>query len=130
MSYLRELREIADEYHSTIKLRNFTKTVDKLKEERTLARRNKPLTEQISELMLTLPPQLRDRPWSMAELVARLTGKYRDRPHTQHVGMALMPIEHLLDRCPRNNDLNFAQPTMHSTNLFIFNSTFRAECRS
>ncbi len=92
MSYLRELREIADEYHSTIKLRNFTKTVDKLKEERTLARRNKPLTEQISELMLTLPPQLRDRPWSMAELVARLTGKYRDRPHTQHVGMALRQL--------------------------------------
>ena len=49
----------------------------------------KPLTEQIEELLRTLAPPLRDRPWSMAELVTRLQGKYRDRPHTQHVGTAL-----------------------------------------
>jgi hypothetical protein len=49
----------------------------------------KPIDVQIVELMLTLPPQLRDRPWSMAELVTRLTGKYRDRPHPQNVGDAL-----------------------------------------
>ena len=56
-------------------------------------RRNKPLTEQIENLMRTLPPQLRDRPWSMAELVSRLQGKYRDRPHTQHVGIALRQLQ-------------------------------------
>jgi hypothetical protein len=49
----------------------------------------KSLDDQIVELMRTLPPQLRDRPWSMAELVQRLTGKYRDRPHAQNVGEAL-----------------------------------------
>jgi hypothetical protein len=50
----------------------------------------KPLDDQIVELMRTLPPQLRDRPWSMAELVQRLTGKYRDRPHAQCVSAALL----------------------------------------
>ncbi len=50
----------------------------------------KPLDQQITELMRSLPPQLRDRPWSMAELVQRLQGKYRDRPHGQQVGEALL----------------------------------------
>ena len=52
----------------------------------------KPLTEQIIELMKATPPQLLNRPWSMAELVARLEGKYRDRPHPQEVGQALRTI--------------------------------------
>ena len=51
-----------------------------------------PLTEQIIELMKSTPPQLLNRPWSMAELVARLDGKYRDRPHAQNVGKALRII--------------------------------------
>jgi hypothetical protein len=50
----------------------------------------KPLDQQITELMRSLPPQLRDRPWSMAELVQRLQGKYRDLPHSQQVGEALL----------------------------------------
>ncbi len=54
-----------------------------------LSVRVKPLDEQITDLMATLPPALRDRPWSMAELVARLIGKYRARPHPQKVGDAL-----------------------------------------
>jgi hypothetical protein len=54
------------------------------------AKRAKPLDDQIVELMRTLPSQLRDRPWSMAELVQRLSGKYRDRPHGQQVGEALL----------------------------------------
>jgi hypothetical protein len=49
----------------------------------------KPLDDQITELMRTLPPALRNRPWSMAELTQRLAGKYRDRPHAQQVGQAL-----------------------------------------
>jgi hypothetical protein len=52
----------------------------------------KPLEDQIVELMRTLPPPLRDRPWSMAELVTRLTGKYRDRPHGQNVSAALLRL--------------------------------------
>ncbi len=52
-------------------------------------RRTKPLTEQITELMRTLPPSIRNRPWSMADLVSRLQGKFHDRPHGQHVGAAL-----------------------------------------
>jgi len=52
----------------------------------------KPLTDQIIELMKSTPPQLLNRPWSMAELVARLDGKYRDRPHAQNVGKALRII--------------------------------------
>ncbi len=52
-------------------------------------KRTKPLDQQITELMRSLPPALRDRPWSMDELVSRLSGKYRDRPHPQHVGEAL-----------------------------------------
>lgn len=49
----------------------------------------KPLTEQITELMQSLPYALKNKPWSMQELVSRLHGKYRDRPHAQLVGIAL-----------------------------------------
>ncbi len=52
-------------------------------------RRAQPLDQQIVDLMSALPPQLRNRPWSMAELIQRLSGKYRDRPHAQKVGEAL-----------------------------------------
>ncbi len=51
-----------------------------------------PLTEQITELMQTLPYALKNKPWSMQELVSRLDGKYRDRPHTQLVGIALRQL--------------------------------------
>ena len=47
------------------------------------------LDVQIIELMRTLPPQLRNRPWSMADLVQRLTGRYRAHPHAQHIGQSL-----------------------------------------
>ncbi len=56
---------------------------------RHLERRTKPLTEQITELMISLPPTMQSRAWTMAELVSRLQGKYRDRPHAQNVGAAL-----------------------------------------
>ncbi len=49
----------------------------------------KPLDQQIVELMRSLPPTLRDRPWSIQELVNRLEGRYRQRPHAQGVGQAL-----------------------------------------
>lgn len=52
-------------------------------------RQVKPLADQIAELMASLPPAMRNRPWSMQELVQRLSGRYRARPHAQHVGDAL-----------------------------------------
>jgi len=50
---------------------------------------DQPLTEQIEELMRSLSPAQRDRPWSMEELVARLQGRYNARPHPMNVGQAL-----------------------------------------
>ena len=52
----------------------------------------KPLTEQITKLMQSLPNALKNKPWSMQELVSRLDGKYRDRPHAQLVGIALRQL--------------------------------------
>lgn len=49
----------------------------------------KPLDQQIVELMRSLPPALRDRPWSIQDLVNRLEGRFRQRPHSQGVGQAL-----------------------------------------
>ena len=51
-----------------------------------------PLTLQIQELMLSLPPASRDRPWSMEELVSRLRGRYRLKPHPMNIGAALRAI--------------------------------------
>lgn len=50
--------------------------------------RDTPIIEQIENLMRILPPYIRDRPWHMADLVNSLHGRYRERPHPQHVGAA------------------------------------------
>jgi len=86
-SYLEELRAYRDEQHRLHELKqeaeaDFASSIRPIK-------RPKPLDDQIAELMRTLPPKLRNRPWSMAELVQRLAGKYRARPHAQQVGEAL-----------------------------------------
>lgn len=52
-------------------------------------KRTRPLDDQITELMRTFPPALRERPWSIAELVCQLDGRYRAHPHAKHVGEAL-----------------------------------------
>lgn len=57
--------------------------------QREKARRVPPLPDQITELMQSLPPQLRDRPWAMQELVPRLSGRWRDHPHPQQIAAAL-----------------------------------------
>ena len=49
----------------------------------------KPLDQQIVELMRSMAPAVRDRPWSIKELVARLAGKTNARPHASAVGQAL-----------------------------------------
>lgn len=48
-----------------------------------------PLDQQIVALMATLSPAQANRPWNMEELLLRLQGRYRDRPHAQQVGQAL-----------------------------------------
>jgi hypothetical protein len=52
----------------------------------------KPLTEQITELMLSLPPAQRDRPWSIVDLQGRLQGRYKDRPSLGNIGDALRSL--------------------------------------
>jgi hypothetical protein len=52
----------------------------------------KPLTVQIEELMRSLSPALRDRAWTMDDLVGRLQGSYRNRPHAANVGQALRAL--------------------------------------
>jgi hypothetical protein len=56
------------------------------------SRQFKPLTEQIEALMRTLPPAQRERPWSMEDLVGRLQGRFRARPHAANVGEALRAL--------------------------------------
>ena len=51
-----------------------------------------PLTDQIEGLMASLPPAQRERDWAMADLVGRLHGRYRDRPHPANVGQALRAL--------------------------------------
>ncbi len=56
---------------------------------RATPRAVKGLNQQIIELMRSLPPAVRDRPWAIEDLVNRLEGRYRQRPHAQGVGQAL-----------------------------------------
>ena len=53
---------------------------------------DQPLTVQVEELMRSLSPAQRDRPWSMDDLVARLQGRYCARPHPMNVGQALRAL--------------------------------------
>jgi hypothetical protein len=52
----------------------------------------KPLTDQITEFMLSLPPSQREREWAISDLVCRLHGRYRARPHPADVGQALRAL--------------------------------------
>ena len=53
---------------------------------------DKPLSEQIEDLMNCLSPAQRSRPFTMDELVARLQGRYSARPHPMNVGQALRAL--------------------------------------
>ena len=48
-----------------------------------------PLTQQVQDLAKSMPSKMFHRPWSMEELVIRLSGKYRERPHPQKISIAL-----------------------------------------
>ena len=87
--YLKNWAEqIKQDAEESRRLKSLDREADALKQ---LARA-KPLDVQITELMQSLPPAMRDRPWNMAELTSRLQGKYRDRPHPQQVGEALRKL--------------------------------------
>jgi len=49
----------------------------------------KGIEQQILELLRSLSSDQLSRPWTMAEFVMRLEGKYRDRPHPQQVAEIL-----------------------------------------
>ena len=53
---------------------------------------DKPLTDQIQELMLSLPAAQRNQLWSMGHFVALLQGRFSARPHTMNVGQALRAL--------------------------------------
>lgn len=92
-------------------------------------KRTQPLDDQILELMRRLPPAIRDRPWSMTELVNQLNGRYRDRPHAKHIGEALRRLGWQRIRLWTNGAdgqrvwVRYTPETQSSTpiNTFIFN---------
>lgn len=92
LTYLEELNAEADKRNCLHQLKMEAEAKAKLATSIQTIKRTKPLTDQITELMASLPPSLRDRPWSMAELTSRLQGKYRDRPHAQRVGQTLKQL--------------------------------------
>lgn len=88
-NYVENLRAEADRVNRAREIARQAEATAKLAKSIRAIRRDKPLDDQISDLMLALPPALRNRPWTMAELVPQLNGKYRDRPHASSVGSAL-----------------------------------------
>ena len=69
-----------------------TEAASKLNVRRDTLGNLKPLTEQITELMLSLPPAQRDRPWSIVDLQGRLQGRYKDHPSLGNIGEALRAL--------------------------------------
>jgi hypothetical protein len=59
---------------------------------RSRLRTTTPLTAQITELMNSLPPSQRVRPWSIIDLRGRLQGRYKDRPSLGDIGLALRAL--------------------------------------
>ena len=51
-----------------------------------------PLTEQIHRLINEMPPELRQRSWSIAELAKQLKGRYRAHPHPQQIAKELLAL--------------------------------------
>ena len=53
----------------------------------------KTLTDQISQIWLSLPPDLRTRPVLISELIPQLQGRYNTRPSAGDVGIALRSLK-------------------------------------
>ena len=74
--------------HAQARLRQLAQEVADL-ERLAQLKRQRPLDDQITTFMRSLPPAQRDRAWSMGDLLPHLTGKYRATPHAKEVGQAL-----------------------------------------
>ena len=61
-------------------------------------KRERPLDEQITTFMRSLPLAQRVRPWSMADLLPHLSGKFRALPHAKEVGQALRRLGWIRER--------------------------------
>ncbi|MFA6444012.1 MAG: hypothetical protein WCV99_16880, partial [Sterolibacterium sp.] len=80
LGYIRSLEQLTIADHTATTPTTATTT--------TAAKAVKSLDQQIVELMRSLPPAMLDRPWALLDLVNRLEGRYRQRPHSQGVGQA------------------------------------------
>jgi len=87
--FINQLRAEVEEQNRIHSMRRDAEAAAKLAKSIQQIKRTKPLDDQINDLMQTIPPALRARPWSIAELVPRLQGKYREHPHAKEVGEAL-----------------------------------------
>ena len=64
------------------------------------------LDAQIASLTATLPSAVLHRPWSLEELLPRLSGQYRPRPATRSVAQALRRLGWQQRRCWKKTGLN------------------------
>jgi hypothetical protein len=65
-----------------------------------------PLEQQIASILADTPPIARHRPWSVSEILPRLTGRYRERPATRDVAKALTALGWRQQRCWRKQGAN------------------------
>jgi hypothetical protein len=87
-TYTEKLREYFEEQKRNYRKKLEDEAIEKSKQCKSV----KPLIEQVTELMRSLPSGLINRPWSMADLLPRLQGRYREKPHAQQVGEALRKL--------------------------------------
>lgn len=51
-----------------------------------------PLREQIIKLVSEMPPELRQRAWSITEIAKQLNGRYKAHPHPQKIARELIAL--------------------------------------
>ncbi len=83
------------------KLKTDTAETNRLREERTRAKRPPadprivseiPLKQQVQEYLLSQPPIMRDKPIFLMSLRAQLRGRYNERPSAGDLGIALTSL--------------------------------------
>ena len=65
-----------------------------------------PLTDQIAALTAPLPPVQLHRPWTIAELLPQLQGRYQARPAARDVAQALTQLRWRRKRCWKKTGRN------------------------
>lgn len=89
---MRSRNSYIDGLYKIVEQEKHERKVSKQQEEASLQTMQPPakgLEQQILELLRSLSSDQLNRPWTMAEFVMRLKGKYRDRPHPQQVAEIL-----------------------------------------